>query len=612
MPLYNFDTGTPAGNLQPNTSRKPSALACTECRQRHVKCDAKSPRCLRCEAQGLRCHYKPSQRGLKKRKLNSQVSSSPGSLLTTSGGGELSLAPRRSEPEQIVWDSVNPHTAVSDTTLSDFQQPADDTDDPWSQQGLEICLLASNRAGDEGAPSEDEKAVEDDTLLINLFYANFFHGHPFLVPRTLYDSQNYPGYLKLVVHLIGCHYSGTMCSETMQGMADDTLKKALEKEECGFFLVQAFLLFAIILHARCIHDKSRTSLSQAVSLALELGMNRKSFSVEKSQGSQVIEESLRRTWWELYIVDAFFAALDRKSSFRCKTVMSDMPLPCEEYLYTGDELLFEPSTLDQFESRVYAKEDMPFSSFAYLIEAAQLLAKVLTIAFEHQLHRDQIQNIDNLLAAWSHHLDIGKAEFVDSTGGVDQMLLQAHLLINYTTMYLHFPRSDLVGLTTVPSGMQTTSDLLPTYSRSMHGIKAVEAAKRFGDIAGLETSALKLSPFTLDGLLFSAMVMLSSCSLRPSRFHDHYQSRLYLSLGLLKTLNPVWALARDVAESVRKTACQVLPQASKASSDASMSLIDSGIDVNPLDDVGMSSLSWMDFPTDTTNASGQDEEDYIS
>ncbi|KAI8654008.1 Zn(2)-C6 fungal-type domain-containing protein [Fusarium sp. Ph1] len=598
MSLHSANSETsPTVNSHQDGASKPSALACTECRRKHVKCDAGSPQCMRCQTQGLRCRYEPSRRGLKRRKLHHFASRSPGDLSTAEASTDSTLRAGRREPEQIVWDSANPHSA-----LTDFQPSVDGNEYSWSEPSLGECLLQSvQTAGDEAEP------VEDDTLLINLFYTNFFRAHPFLVPRALYTSQNYPPYMKLAIHLIGCHYSGTICSETMQGMADDALKKAWDRGERNFVLVQALLLFSMILHARCVYDRSRSSLSEAISLALDLNMHRKSFSVANSVGSPVVEESIRRTWWELYITDGFIAALDHKPNFRCNSVKSDMPLPCEEFLYSGEPLLFEPSTLEQFESRIYTNDDLPFSSFAYRIEAAQLFARALSIASTHEVHRDQIQNVDNLLAAWPHHLGVGKTEPVDSTGGVDHTLLQAHALVEYTTMYLHFPRSDLVGVIAAASGIKFSLDLLPTYSRSMHGMKAVEAAKRFIDLVGLESSALKHSPLMLNGLLLSCTIQLSASSLRPSRYSDQFHSRLCLSLGILKTLYPVWALAREVSDGIRSMANQTLPRGKDIASDSALSLVDSGINVSSLAEVDMA-FSWMDFPPQLPAMSEQDEQ----
>lgn len=204
------------------------------------------------------------------------------------------------------------------------------------------------------------------------------------------------------------------------------------------------------------------------------------------------------------------------------------------------------------------EEELRFSSFAYRIEAARILARALAIAMIHDIHRDQIQAIDNALAAWPHYLDLGKAEPTDVSGEVDDTLLQAHMLIQYTIMIIHFPRSDLTGAIPTTASDMPTSSLLPVYSRSMHGVKAVEASKRLGNLAGLQDSVQKHSPFFLSGLLLSSIVQLSACSLRPSGFQQPYRDRLCLTTGVLKTLSPVWALARSTWGTINAMTLEAL------------------------------------------------------
>ncbi|KAF7557417.1 hypothetical protein G7Z17_g732 [Cylindrodendrum hubeiense] len=501
----------------------------------------------------------------------------------------------RGEPEQIIWDSTGLHDAGTG-----FQPQIDGSQSNWDQQDFEPMQdqpgLQTIQACSTITPvSFEEEMVEDDELFINLFYANFHVAHPFLVPRGLYFSQHYPSFLRLVVHLIGCHFSGTACSETLESIAYKAIKKAQEDGQTGFVLVQALLLFSIALHARNDFNKSVSSLSQAVSLAIELGMYRKDFAFIHGSGSPVLEESLRRTWWELFVTDGFMAALQHRTSFRCYTVETDVPLPCDEEMYVEGAFMTEPMTLTQFDSRIYVEEELPFSSFSYRIEAVRILARALAVAWIHDIHRDQILAIDNALAAWSHYLDLGKAEATNTSGDVDDMLLQAHMLIQYTTMYLHFPRSDIVG--SIPTATMTMpqSSLLPVYSRSMHGIKAVEASKRLGNLAALQDSVQKHTPFFLNGLLLSGVVQLSACSLRPSGFQQHFRDRLCLSAGVLKSLSPVWALARSTWRTLNAITLDTLAKNRQPMAGQTKSLGDSAIEIESAA-LSMADLPWMEIP----------------
>lgn len=61
----------------------PVPLACTECRLRHLKCDAGVPTCGRCRAEGRNCCYVKSRRGWKGRKRKNSTAGSAGGM--TSG-----------------------------------------------------------------------------------------------------------------------------------------------------------------------------------------------------------------------------------------------------------------------------------------------------------------------------------------------------------------------------------------------------------------------------------------------------------------------------------------------------------------------------------------------
>lgn len=54
----------------------PVPLACTECRLRHLKCDAGTPTCGRCRAEGRSCCYVKSRRGWKGRKRKGSTATS--------------------------------------------------------------------------------------------------------------------------------------------------------------------------------------------------------------------------------------------------------------------------------------------------------------------------------------------------------------------------------------------------------------------------------------------------------------------------------------------------------------------------------------------------------
>lgn len=55
---------TQTGKSKADRIGRPSPLACTACRSKHLKCDALVPICSRCIEGGLHCNYTPSRRGI--------------------------------------------------------------------------------------------------------------------------------------------------------------------------------------------------------------------------------------------------------------------------------------------------------------------------------------------------------------------------------------------------------------------------------------------------------------------------------------------------------------------------------------------------------------------
>lgn len=65
--------GSAAGQNANNNNRAAVAVACVQCRSRHLKCDG-AARCARCVAEGIQCSYVKSRRGWKGPRKSTQRS----------------------------------------------------------------------------------------------------------------------------------------------------------------------------------------------------------------------------------------------------------------------------------------------------------------------------------------------------------------------------------------------------------------------------------------------------------------------------------------------------------------------------------------------------------
>lgn len=75
----------------------------------------------------------------------------------------------------------------------------------------------------------------------------------------------------------------------------------------------ALLLAAIATHCEDETERGRIILDRAIFLALELGMNSRTFA--NMEIDPVLAESWRRTFWGLYVTDGTFASIRGAPTF---------------------------------------------------------------------------------------------------------------------------------------------------------------------------------------------------------------------------------------------------------------------------------------------------------
>ncbi|KAM0669988.1 hypothetical protein ACQRIU_000383 [Beauveria bassiana] len=566
------------------------SVACTECRRSHLKCNLQRPVCARCATNRLSCTYLPSRRG-GRRVPREQVVCPP------SADRPRAAAVATPTPASPAWPT--PAAVRSEGRdggggdANHGRSPAPSLSNPGSGSGsgsYSSGSLASHRPPpNEGSSAQQQHQYQQpyvpEARLVHLYYTFFHQAHPILVPAASYNRQDQPDYLHQVVRFIGSHYS-----KVLRG--DDFLEQTtvlLSRDERSPAMVQALLLFSIIMSARNSRREAVAALSRAVSLALDLGMSRADFAVRYSDGSDLQTESLRRTWWELYIWEIYLALPDGKFTLRCSDVDGGAYLPCEEAAYAPSSSSSSasqrgppspPRTFSAFRARLFSSpegdsddngstEQQPpssssssqspshFSSYSYRIEAFHILARVMVLNTLHETHPDHLQSVVNMIVSWGHLLPPCKVDVVDMYGNIDEMLFQAQFIIHYAAALLHVPRSNLrPKFPDLPSTIcpETPVRLSPSLTRHIHDVKATEASKELSNLLSVHSRPEGYSPSMIPGAVLSGLVQLAAAEAHASECFEHHQNRAILVLATLSILKMQWATAREAYSHVKAAA----------------------------------------------------------
>lgn len=314
------------------------SLACIQCRSSHLRCDAATPVCSRCSANGKECVYQKSRRG--GRRLRKTVSShdnnrsSGGSACQQSHVQTLAMSHRRrdlTDSSGSTANSLDRSPGVSNLSSAASAHTMDLNSisiERGSSDAQEVALLLGE------AP---ESQVVEEMLD---FYYKFFHAaHPCALPRSFLQrrlEENPLGLkpVQLVMQYIGSLYTSSSSSASYEALVLEAL--ATDRHEAGqpaAFQVQALLLYCIAVYWCDDIDRALKLLDRAISEAVRIGMNLQQFATKNGSGDPVVEESLRRTWWLVYTIDAHVAGSTHTYPYRTNEVPMSVDLPCEETQY---------------------------------------------------------------------------------------------------------------------------------------------------------------------------------------------------------------------------------------------------------------------------------------
>ena len=287
-----------------------SSLACLPCRSRHLKCDGKRPHCARCSEVGKQCGYAPSRRG---------------------GLDRAALAERRKQAANANALPVSESGSQGDMTA---QQPPERT-----ARHVDPGVLDLNRgAGSTGIflQAAHSNNIENDPL-IDSYYKNFHICHPFILPqkfliRLYQDPQRQRDCAPLiaVIRFVGNLYHTREWSMSQKESVEKSISEVSPSDP---IVVQCRLLYSMALFWYDYKTESQLQMNMATKLATDLQMFRHEFATAQEADDLVLRESWRRTWWMLYIVDAYYAGTLGTTNLQTMNVDATAELPCGESDY---------------------------------------------------------------------------------------------------------------------------------------------------------------------------------------------------------------------------------------------------------------------------------------
>ncbi|KAL4789123.1 hypothetical protein BDV19DRAFT_374603 [Aspergillus venezuelensis] len=479
-------------------------VACLNCREKHLKCDGVRGGCGRCQSLHLPCHFIPSRRGRKsQRAVANRSCSSP------------------SSPMPLFHSTTYP---------LDLQQP-----------------------GQSSSVSGQDQSLQ----LISLFYLHFHQAHPFLPPMEVLLQSNPPSYLLDVIQSTSLHY---LRSHIFQDNTGDLLF-AVQSADARVEKAQALLLLAIVQHGKQQPHEAQSCLGQALECALEIGLHRREASDTLSVDAPLMAESLRRTWWEIFVVDVLLATVQVDGYLQFKMVETpQVPLPCapEEYQPGSIVSPILPTLADMEQSNISCS-DIEFSPCAYRIEAAMILRKCFRMGGTH-VTKETLDVLSAAITAWFHRLPSNRRPILQLNGTVDEVMMQAVMMMHCATIYLHFPRSSLLAfLPTTGRIMCSSPPTLITASLDpqLHTAKVADGAVQLSGLATLSASVVNHTPFFACTLVLSSIIqvaLLLADSLLPPHARQQY---LALNLGVLKSMGETWPIAASAMHQIRQAVIEV-------------------------------------------------------
>ncbi|KAI2621860.1 hypothetical protein GGS21DRAFT_494563 [Xylaria nigripes] len=556
---------TVASTLAPEAvdSRAPTQTvpaACLACRYKHLKCDGANP-CSRCLASNSpECTYVASRRGYKGPRKGSaanpnkrHASDSPPSAegencpMLMGRGGTVGPPPTLT----TFHASLN----VPEVPISNFMTPS-------VTNGIQLYSAPYGVNPNGGlitsSGTAPKKSVPDQC--IDAFYFYFYPGHPAVLPKAhilaLSKERNLQ-HLLAAMRWVGALYietgpsRATFFEETMRLLYDPETPK-------DGFLVQAMIITIIGLDGCRQNERAREILSDAEQLAVESGLYTREYATKYGCGNPRLEESWRRTWWDLYVVDGMIAGVHRQTNFLLFDLVPDAGLPCEEHEYLSGKIP-RPMYLEDFDDQLFSGEEREFSSFAYRVASIRNLGRMMRLPADSGFMPEEVvDKVERHLSNWRLHLPKSKRDCLNKEGELDEMMFQAYMINHACTIILHQPLSQLDS-----SPAREVTACAPHQAVeggeyfNLHTRHIIKAAAEISKMVTYNVPITSHTHFFTCVLTLSSIVHLSNWALVFISDEDSLRERIRLNIGALNKLSSVWRAAATAGSQVKGVAQEI-------------------------------------------------------
>ncbi|KAM3515972.1 hypothetical protein MY11210_000512 [Beauveria gryllotalpidicola] len=401
------------------------------------------------------------------------------------------------------------------------------------------CRGVGSRRGSTNLNCE---AFGKDALL-EAYYQNFHKFHPMVLPRlhlaTFLDNLSWRPRLEPLLAILRLLGNIHLCREWSTCLQNDVESKIEWLAKADPIRVQCHLLYSAALFWQDQKAKSQSEMGKAVEIALQLKMFERDFASAHSDQNPILAECWRRTWWMVYVFDAFYAGTLGSMGFSVAHVDATADLPCDEAQYESGDIP-EPNSLGEWDCREFDQEDKLFSSFACLIGAIRKQVMLRNGDIDELLF--QAHHLIHVYGSPAPYIKLLSAFYTPAATNLSSVMIG-----------FHRPLSDLKfnAVEDISSCARDAAPDGPTPEHiNVHTVRVLRAVESQIRLLALPSRPFNHTPFCTCMISEGTLALLSACKflLRGDELAIA-RDQIRLTIGCLKNLGALWPrVARNVSQ----------------------------------------------------------------